>query len=146
LDEKQAYSTRQSHIHDHWGFKCSCSHCLLPAPLREISDQRVAAISALRTSLLDFTPNRETTATPRLALQLIDLYQAEGLHSSLAEAYIFAALRYCIWEDEANTMHFAGKALRAWLMWEKKGGNRAIVEQLLENPRKVWCWANSAQE
>ncbi|EPE24310.1 SET [Glarea lozoyensis ATCC 20868] len=146
LDEKQPYSTRQSYIHAHWGFKCSCNHCILPPPLREMSDLRVAAISALRTSLLDFTPNRGSTATPQLALRLIDFYRVEGLHSPLAEAYIFAALRYCIWEDEANTKHFAEKALRAWLMWEKKGGNKAMIEQLLKDPRKAWCWANGAQE
>jgi hypothetical protein len=146
LDEKQPHSSRQTYIHEHWGFKCSCTQCSLPAPLRQLSDQRIANISALRTSLLDFTPNRGTTATTQIALQLIELYENETLHSSLAEAYIFAALRYCIWEDEVNTKLFAKKALEAWLMWEKNGGNKVMVQELLKNPAQSWCWALGAQE
>jgi hypothetical protein len=103
-------------------------------------------ISALRTSLLDFKSNREVTATPQIALQLIELYEIESLHSMLAEAYMFASLRYCIWEDETNTKLFAEKALGAWLMWERKEGNKGMVEALSKNPTGGWCWGLGAQE
>lgn len=139
IDEKSPYALRQAHIHAHWGFTCTCSHCSLPLDLRNLSDARISTLNTLRTSLLDFTPS--STATPSIAIELIKLYEEEELWGVSAEAYMLAALRLAMWEDEEGTRSMAAKAVGAWLVWEKRGEkNKEEMMLVAREPRRAWCW------
>ncbi|KAH6676775.1 hypothetical protein B0J14DRAFT_360589 [Halenospora varia] len=139
IDEKLPFSTRQSHIHTHWGFHCNCTTCTLPPSSLALSDTRLQDITYLRTELLDFSP--QSTATPAMAEKFISLIEKEQLWNSIAEAYMLAALRYCMWEEEGKTREYARRAAESWLVWEKKGvQNRRGLEGIGRMPRGGWCW------
>ncbi|KAH8679046.1 hypothetical protein BGZ60DRAFT_428853 [Tricladium varicosporioides] len=139
IDEKVPSSTRHSHIHSHWGFACTCATCSLPSSSLALSDARLHDITYLRTGLLDFSPT--STATPAMAESFIKLIETEQLWNSIAEAYMLASLRYCMWEEEGKTREYARRAVESWLVWEKKGvQNRESLEIIGRMPRGGWCW------
>ncbi|CAG8951849.1 hypothetical protein HYFRA_00005653 [Hymenoscyphus fraxineus] len=140
-------AARHSYIKSHWGFSCTCSHCTAPRAQKDVSDTRTEQIVHLRKQLLNFIPHRGFTATPAMALELIELYEVENLYASRAEGFMLAAARYCIWEDEKRTREYAQLALDNWLMWEMKGkANFELLEELVKEPKGSWCWALGARQ
>jgi hypothetical protein len=41
-----------------------------------------------------------------MALELIELYRKEKLHAVMAEAYMLATLRFCVWNCHGINSHF----------------------------------------
>jgi len=141
IDEKQGFKARQKHIHDHWGFHCTCNHCSLSQSQQTLSDQRISKMIDLRTRLLGFSSEGHDNESREMALELIELYREEKLHAVMAEAYMLAALRFCAWNDEEKTKELAKLALDNWLVWEKKGeGNREMLGHVAASPKDSWCW------
>ncbi|CZT13533.1 uncharacterized protein RAG0_17029 [Rhynchosporium agropyri] len=116
LDEKQTYSARQEQLEAHWGFKCGCKLCSASEDLRDLSDRRLRRISVLRKTLFSFTPENFETITPELVLELVSLYESEGLHGAMAEAYMVTSFWYCIWGDILETKKWAALASKNWLV------------------------------
>ncbi|KAH7356937.1 hypothetical protein BKA65DRAFT_580136 [Rhexocercosporidium sp. MPI-PUGE-AT-0058] len=121
IDEKQAYFVRQQIIRAHWGFQCSCKLCSASEDERLRSDNRLRRIAALRKSLFSFTPHSFRTTSSVLALELVSLYEKEGLDGVLAEAYMVAAVWHCASEEVEETKKWAKLAVDHWLVWEAGG-------------------------
>lgn len=76
-----------------------------------------------------------------MAVELVKLYEEEELWGGMAEAYMLAALRFAMWEDEEGTRGMAKMAVEKWLVWEKRGErNREVMEGVAREPRRAWCW------
>ncbi|KAK0117073.1 SET domain-containing protein 5 [Cadophora gregata f. sp. sojae] len=127
IDEKQIYAARQHHIKEHWGFDCQCRLCSSPEQLRNISDTRLQRIAVLRKYLFLFTAENYRNVTPDMALELISLYEEEGLNGALAEAYMVTALWYCIWGNVHRTKKYAALAVGNWLVVSR---SRHVLSEL----------------
>ncbi|KAH6722072.1 hypothetical protein BKA61DRAFT_167363 [Leptodontidium sp. MPI-SDFR-AT-0119] len=115
-DEKQTYPTRQQVIEAHWGFRCSCRLCSASEDERLQSDNRLRRIAVLRKSLFSFTSHSFRITSSDLALELVSLYEEEGLDGVLAEAYMVAALWQCASEKIEDTKKWARLAVDNWLV------------------------------
>ncbi|PVH83664.1 SET domain-containing protein, partial [Cadophora sp. DSE1049] len=111
IDEKQIYSARQQHIKAHWGFDCGCKLCSAPEQIRNASDTRLRRIVALRKSLFLFTVENYRKVTPDMALELVSLYEEEGLNGALAEAYMVTSLWHCVSGNIRQTRKWASLAI-----------------------------------
>ncbi|XMA14635.1 hypothetical protein WAI453_007426 [Rhynchosporium graminicola] len=141
LDEKQTFSARQEQLEAHWGFKCGCKLCSASEDLRDLSDRRLRRISVLRKTLFSFTPENFDTITPELVLELVSLYESEGLHGAMAEAYMVTSFWYCIWGDILETKKWAALASKNWLVWHAAGEkNQQQMKSLIRRPEDHWCW------
>ncbi|KAH7407459.1 hypothetical protein BKA64DRAFT_417888 [Cadophora sp. MPI-SDFR-AT-0126] len=136
IDEKEIYSARQQHIKAHWGFDCECKLCSAPGQVRNTSDTHLRRITALRKSLFLFTVENCRKVTPDMALELVSLYEEEGLHGALAEAYMVTSLWYCVWGNVRETKKWASLAIENWLVWEAGGeANLQGMRNLTRQPQ-----------
>ncbi|RDW71413.1 hypothetical protein BP6252_07976 [Coleophoma cylindrospora] len=137
INENQPWASRQAHLRSHWGFQCKCNHCSLPKKQRKESDARIADINLLNMELNTLW----SPTTPDLAVELVELCQAEGLHASMEKAYMMTAQRFCAWEDEENTRKYAQLAVENWLAWEKQElASKEIMKAMAKDPKNAWCW------
>ena len=111
IDEKQLYWPRQQHVKAHWGFDCRCKLCSAPEQARAASDDRLQRIAVLRKSLFHFTVENYRKITPDMAIELVSLYEEEGLDGALAEAYMIASLWHCVWGNGRETKEWAALAI-----------------------------------
>jgi len=120
IDEKQLYWARQQHIKAHWGFDCRCKLCSAPEQARTASDDRLQRIAVLRKSLFLFTVENYRKITPDMALELVSLYEEEGLDGALAEAYMVASLWHCVWGNDRESREWAALAIENWLVGKQE--------------------------
>lgn len=139
ISELDSYEIRQSKLHKHWGFQCSCSHCSVPEAQNLKSNARLTLISKYRTYLLDWTP--DSVGTPSLSEKYISLLKQEKLYSKLGEAYVIAALRFNAWEKEEEAKRYAEMAVKSSLWWdEDERVEMEEMERLKVEGRRHWSW------
>lgn len=83
----------------------------------------------------------ESTGSPNVAEELLQLYRDEGLEGFMDVPYGFAALAYSAAGDEVEAINFAEKAKEAVLM--KDGlwsANLKIWVELLADVKSHWSW------
>ena len=85
--------------------------CSAPEQARTASDDRLQRIAVLRKSLFLFTVENYRKITPDMALELVSLYEEEGLDGALAEAYMVASLWHCVWGNDRESREWAALAI-----------------------------------
>jgi hypothetical protein len=137
IDEVQPYMSRQKDLQTHFSHDCTCATCTLSSPS---TDNQISTILSLRAELQDFHPflSRKYPATTDQALELVTLCEESGLYGALREAYRLAAVRFCMWEDEARTKDFVA-------LWKREGGSDINgdwqgIHEAGELPKESWCW------
>ncbi|KAF2274543.1 SET domain-containing protein [Westerdykella ornata] len=127
--------SRQRHLQEGFHFTCSCPRCSAKAT----TDATLHKIGDLQTALNDWSAT--STATPKLAEKLIQLYRTEGLDGFLDVPYGFAALAYNAVGDTTRAIKYAKLAKEAILL--KDGPwtpNMQIWTELLKDPTQHWSF------
>lgn len=130
---------RQSVLKGIWGFTCTCALCSGSPSQITASDQRLAQIAQLQTALVDWSPT--STATPKMALQLISLYEEEKVHAARGMGHMFAALAYNAIGDTSKAKKYARMAIEAGLIGSEEM-ERDVREMtaLRARPREHWSF------
>jgi hypothetical protein len=96
-------------------------------------------MKSLQSQLNDWSS--DSTGSPKVAEQLLQLYRDEGLEGFMDVAYGFAALAYSAASDEVGAIKYAGMAKEAILMkdglWSE---NLKIWEEMLADVKGHWSW------
>ena len=101
------------------------------------SDSRVMQMRELRRELDDYS----TAATPGQAELLVTLYELEGLHVRIYEAYYRAALEWNGAGDAFRAVRYARLCLDKGLLL--RGEDRPFVKSMREmvrDPKGHWSW------
>lgn len=130
---------RQSSLNAMWGFECQCSLCSASSAEVRASDNRIRRIQELQEFLSDWSS--ESIGSPRLAEELLALYEEEGVHAARGTGHMFAALAYSGDADMAAAHKHARLAIDAVMMvFGEKEANYLEMEALLEDARHHWSW------
>lgn len=101
------------------------------------SDARAAQMAQLRRELDDYS----ASATPEKAELLITLFELEGLHVRIYEAYYRAAIEWNGVGDSGRAIRYARLCLDKGLLL--RGPNRPFVDSmraLIADPAGHWSW------
>ena len=128
-------NTRQQHLQSGFHFTCSCARCTD----KVARDATLNQIKEMQKKLNDWSGT--SSATPKLAEKLLQLYRKEGLEGFLDIPYGFAALAYNAAGKHKEAEKYATKAKEAILMkdglWSP---NLGIWNELLQDPKKHWSY------
>ncbi|EHK98295.1 putative N-lysine methyltransferase SMYD2 [Glarea lozoyensis 74030] len=111
LNLLQSNNERQETLKMIWGFDCDCKLCSASELSKARSDLNIEKINELHTTLSDWSSASE--ATPKLALNLLSLYEKEHLHAAVGTGHMFAALAYNAVGDTKSAVKHAKLALDA---------------------------------
>lgn len=126
---------RQQHLREGFHFTCSCSRC----SAKGATDAALDKILEMQNVLNDWSAT--STATPKLAEKLLQLYRKEGLEGFLDVPYGYAALAYNAVGNSKKAAKYAEQAKEAILL--KDGTwtpNMQIWVELLQDPKKHWSF------
>lgn len=146
FDTTKTLQDRQRFTQETLVFKCACTQCKAERKFTNLSDDHINEILLLQQAL----ENRqiapaEPTAT---AQSLVDLYEQEGLHLYLAEAYAIAALEWNGQGYEYQARSWAYRAAKAGLdVGHGAGVDEYLseMEPLLDGARSHWSYKHRAR-
>ncbi|KAK5654278.1 hypothetical protein OQA88_7454 [Cercophora sp. LCS_1] len=137
VDVLQPSSTRQSLLQKTWSFTCTCERCTQETHLLAESDSRCAQLAQLRRELADTS----VSATPEKAELFVTLFELEGLHVRIYEAYYRAAIEWNGVGDSGRAIKYARLCLDRGLLL--RGERRPFVDSMRElvgNAEGHWSW------
>ncbi|OAA57463.1 hypothetical protein SPI_07122 [Niveomyces insectorum RCEF 264] len=150
----RTHEERRAKLHRHWGFNCTCARCAQQPHLRAESDDRVQSIRALLTELDNYgmaategndttvkTPAAAAAGTPAKAELLVLLFELEGLHARMHEAYYRLAVEWNGVGDAWRAAQAARRCLDRGLL--VRGPDQFFVRsmrELLADPTTHWSW------
>ncbi|KAH8758632.1 putative N-lysine methyltransferase SMYD2 [Hyaloscypha sp. PMI_1271] len=135
----QTHSERQFHLKKVWGFDCTCSLCSSNPGEISTSDSRVREILQMQTHLADWNPN--SLGTPRMARQLLALYEAEEVHAAMGKGHMLAALAYNAVGDTYKAKKHAKSAIEAGMVSSgEEDADLRDMTTLKENPEGHWSF------
>lgn len=139
LTIENTYEERRQAALASWGFDCKCSLCRKPLAQRETSDRRLLMIAELKDKLKDWS---DTTFDRTKAAELmISLFEQEGMHGSIGEAYEAAAYAYSVLGDEQNAIKWASKAVDIFsILYGQESDSVKNVLTLMMDPKKHRTW------
>ncbi|KAL9111012.1 MAG: hypothetical protein Q9227_004445 [Pyrenula ochraceoflavens] len=134
-------TTRQSDLHSNFHFTCTCPRCLNPS----LSDSRLTRIQHLESTLSDFSASataRLAGTGPKLAMQLVKLYQEEGLDAVLVRPYGLLAQEFAALGEGGKARRYARVAGRYGRLKEgEEGGDVREMRELAEGRVEGhWAW------
>ncbi|CAJ2502473.1 Uu.00g098670.m01.CDS01 [Anthostomella pinea] len=137
VDLLLTHAERRALLHK-WGFECACAQCSQSAADTAASDARLRQIAKLKAELGDFSTTKVTAETGG---EMVGLYEDEGLHTYLGNAYTRAALNFALFGEEERAREYAGMAVEALELEMGPGtGDARAMRILAEDPRKHWTW------
>ena len=139
----EKHSARQERLSSTWSFTCTCPRCMLEPHLLAESDSRVRQMRELSRELDDYS----SAATPGQAELLVTLYELEGLHVRIYEAYYRAALEWNGAGDAARAVRYARLCLDKGLVL--RGEDRPFVtsmREMVRDPKGHWSWRFRVEE
>ena len=93
----------------------------------------------LQQALGDYSP--QSSASPSKAERLIEIYEEQGLHGFLEDAYGFAAVTYNGVGDAERARNFTRLALEAAKHQNgPHASNLGLYHELLADPKRHWSW------
>ncbi|KIH89204.1 hypothetical protein SPBR_07124 [Sporothrix brasiliensis 5110] len=150
IDPIQVRADRQTKLHRHWGFGCTCARCTLPPHRLAESDDRVRSIQALLTSLDNYSllmPDgvsaniANVTVGPSAGELLVLLFELEGLHGRMHEAEYRLALEWNGVGDALRATQAARRCLDHGLL--VRGAKQVFLtnmRDLITDPTAHWSW------
>jgi hypothetical protein len=93
----------------------------------------------MQTYLADWTPNSQ--GTPKMARQLLSLYEAEDVHAAMGKGHMLAALAYNAVGDTYQAKKHAKLAIKAGIVssGEEEADSKDMAA-LNENPEGHWSF------
>lgn len=138
------HSTRSSNLQSTFHFTCECTRC----QDHRRSDSRVTTIESIEASLSDWSPTSSTTRKrngPRLAQELIKLYEEDGLHAVMVRPYGLAAQEYSALKDAKRARKYAELAISYGLLKEGEGGEDVkAMQAIVRDVKSHWSWGKRA--
>ncbi|PMD45390.1 SET domain-containing protein [Hyaloscypha variabilis F] len=135
----QTFMERQTHLWHAWGFQCTCALCSSNPGDISTSDSRTREILAMQTYLADWTPNSQ--GTPKMARQLLSLYEAEEVHAAMGKGHMLAALAYNAVGDTYQAKKHANLAIKAGIVSSgEEEADTKDMAALNENPEGHWSF------
>jgi hypothetical protein len=141
LDPEGLYEDRIAATQLSWGFTCQCSLCRQPWTHIRASDVRLEQIKNLKNELNDWSEDKPHRIS--MALNMIDLYELEGMWVRVAAGYESAAYAYSVAGDKWNTMKYAAKAVESLTLFYGAEQTLAMdLESMMLQPEKhrTWLW------
>ncbi|ERS96590.1 hypothetical protein HMPREF1624_06797 [Sporothrix schenckii ATCC 58251] len=150
IDPIQVRADRQTKLHRHWGFGCTCARCTLPPHRLAESDDRVRSIQTLLTSLDNYSllmPDgvsanvANVTVGPSAGELLVLLFELEGLHGRMHEAEYRLALEWNGVGDALRATQAARRCLDHGLL--VRGAKQVFLtnmRDLVTDPTAHWSW------
>ncbi|TVY80372.1 hypothetical protein LSUE1_G007473 [Lachnellula suecica] len=133
----QPQSQRQEVLSQIWGFTCTCSLC--KSSDSDISDGHVSRIIELFTLLADWSP--ASTATPKLAEELLILCKEEKLYAAFGSGHFFAAQAYNAAGVPKMAAWHAQKAVEMGIVGDDDAEGQVVqMKELMKNPRGHWTF------
>ncbi|QDS67957.1 hypothetical protein FKW77_008975 [Venturia effusa] len=130
---------RLERIPGQWGFNCSCSLCSSSREDLSASDQRLEQILELESQLQDLRTNR--TAKVETAEKLVLLYKEERFETSLAKAYVFAALEHIYVGNRRMAQKFAKLAVETTSLWYgPQSEDVKLMDSIAREPERHRHW------
>ncbi|KAF2018542.1 SET domain-containing protein [Aaosphaeria arxii CBS 175.79] len=126
---------RQQNLQNGFHFTCTCSRCSDQAR----SDATLKQIQDLQERLNDWSAS--STASPKTAEKLLQIYRQEGLEGFLTIPYGFAALAYNAVGDTKKAIKYANLAKELTLMKDGMwSANLGMYEDILKDARAHWSY------
>jgi len=93
----------------------------------------------MQTHLADWEP--KSLATPRMARQLLSLYEVEEIHAAMGKGYMLAALAYNAVGDTYQAKKHARLAIKAGIVSSgEEEADAKDMTALNENPEGHWSY------
>jgi hypothetical protein len=105
---------RQEQLKENWGFTCKCALCSADPEKIAISDEHRIMIAHDKEKLRRGLAEQKPTVMYRVATQMCQLYEDEGLIAPRAKSYEIAAYAAAMIGDENEVRRFANLAKRYW--------------------------------
>ncbi|KAE9372469.1 SET domain-containing protein [Stipitochalara longipes BDJ] len=139
---EMAHEERHQFLQEHWGFKCSCSHCTAPLEFVAKSDDRVQQIKQLEAKLGKEPRNHRRQLA--IIAKLLRLFDEEGLVTPKAKYCEIASYAANQLGDEARAVKYGELARQYWsILAGPKSWEVQRMEDLLRDPKGHPSWRPS---
>ena len=134
-----AHEERHQFLDEHWGFECTCAHCVAPLESVAKSDERVQQIKQLEQKLGKDLRNHKRQLA--IVAKLLRLFDEEGLVTPKAKYCEIASYAANQLGDEARALKFGELARKYWgILAGPKSWEVQRIEALLRDPKGHPSW------
>ena len=131
---------RQEYLFNRWGFNCTCNTCAAGKEKTTESDQRLVRMYNIKNEIHKLGKDNPQRVLD-LAVELLELYDEEGLITEKAIYSEMAAISAIALGDQQTAKAFAKDALNQWgiLAGQDSDEYKSMLE-LLADPTKHSLW------